>query len=1517
MSTINKVIVLFLASLIMGTGQSQSCYPGFDYRQAIEISSSALNNAYTEFQVAVDVPTAALVAAGKAKFNGDDFRFKDAAGNNLSYWFDPLDYDQLSTRFWVKVPTLPRGATTIYMYYGNPSAAGVANGEATFNLFDSFEAAIVDALKWNRLGNFANFSLAGGMCTFNQDLANPYALLVSNTSYTDTLTVEMNTIAASSGIAAMGLVDAGNVGFVSTYENGNMLMQQVSGSPPIISSGNLSLMPPVVTVTGIAPSTPVGLWSFNWHLESNQSITFPAGLANETRPDFMALFLMPKKIIVGVQNGLNPPSSISGSLQIDWIRARKYAVVEPVSVFSGVEEEYPNSVNLVSTGPYCEGETFQISADIFAGASYSWKKNSTALPYTTESFTIPSVLVADQASYSVDIVMPGCSPITESLQVNVADAPSEGTITPINILCSGTNEDSLVLTGSNGDILRWEMSNSLLGPWTTLNDTTPSLPFENIIQTTFFRSIVKTETCPEVTQANPYEVVVNNPTVGGFVIGANTVCAGGNGGVVNLVYENGDILWWESSNDNFATTPGTNIVNTTGDLSYVNLNQTTQYRAMVQSGVCPFAYSESEEIIVNGNPQPAFTSTIECEGFNTVFNSSGSNSTDGAITNFSWNFGNGSGSIASDPSYIYPADGVYNVSLTVETDRGCTGSITQSVQVNPLPSVDFTQTAVCLGAPMSFSITSIAPSNVSTYDWGFGDGIGTDNIATPSYSYLSAGNFDVELIIESTFGCVDSVTKQVEITEPVDVSFICDSVCEGAASSFINTSVSPGSTVQYSWDFGDGAASPLANPSHTYADTGTYVVALEAVIGTFPATCTRLTQETVVIYEVPQTDFTFTNECQIDSSVFNSTTVFSEGQNNLTFLWDFDDASIGTTQDIKHKYLLPNNYNVELTTTTSNGCSSSVSKLVSIYYMPTASFTFADVCLGTASSFIDTSLSPGSTVQYSWDFGDGAASPLANPSHTYADTGTYVVALEAVIGTFPATCTRLTQETVVIYEVPQTDFTFTNECQIDSSVFNSTTVFSEGQNNLTFLWDFDDASIGTTQDIKHKYLLPNNYNVELTTTTSNGCSSSVSKLVSIYYMPTASFTFADVCLGNTMNFANGSNIATGSLTYEWDFDDNSLLNIVDQPSHLYSLDSIYNVELITTSNNNCKDTITQTVSVHPLPEVGFIADAVCHFQTSVFDDTSSINTSNSSASLTAYSWDFGDGSSSTSADPQHNYLNDQTYNVSLIVTSNEGCVSQLTKQVMINPMPYPNFEVTDACVGSPVMFVNSTQIVSGTISYAWSFGDNNISIASDPVHNYAIDGFYQVWLVATTGELCADSIPKYAEVFPLPEPNAGIDTSVSQGFTVGLEGYYPGAIGYSWTPTESLDNNSISNPDANPLETTTYYLQVTDIHGCKNADSMVVNVIEDFKLFIYNVITPDGNGLNDTWKITNIETFEGADVYVYDRWGGEVLSVKGYQNDWEGVSGTDQLTDGTYYYVIKFTDSDKVYKGSLTVLRNK
>lgn len=93
MNSINKIIVVFLVSLIIGKGQAQEppCYPGFDYRQAIDIFSDGSNDTYTELQVSVVINTQGLLTAGKVKYNGDDFRFKDSLGNNLSYWFDPAE----------------------------------------------------------------------------------------------------------------------------------------------------------------------------------------------------------------------------------------------------------------------------------------------------------------------------------------------------------------------------------------------------------------------------------------------------------------------------------------------------------------------------------------------------------------------------------------------------------------------------------------------------------------------------------------------------------------------------------------------------------------------------------------------------------------------------------------------------------------------------------------------------------------------------------------------------------------------------------------------------------------------------------------------------------------------------------------------------------------------------------------------------------------------------------------------------------------------------------------------------------------------------------------------------------------------------------------------------------------------------------------------------------------------------------------------------------------------------------
>jgi gliding motility-associated-like protein len=142
-------------------------------------------------------------------------------------------------------------------------------------------------------------------------------------------------------------------------------------------------------------------------------------------------------------------------------------------------------------------------------------------------------------------------------------------------------------------------------------------------------------------------------------------------------------------------------------------------------------------------------------------------------------------------------------------------------------------------------------------------------------------------------------------------------------------------------------------------------------------------------------------------------------------------------------------------------------------------------------------------------------------------------------------------------------------------------------------------------------------------------------------------------------------------------------------------------------------------------------------------------------------------------------------------------------------------------------------------------------------------------------------------------------------------------VQYRWVPADGLNDPDASAPIARPSATTTYTVTVTSAAGCTATDQVTVTVQEDYKLIASNVLTPDGNGVNDTWHIFNIETYGTCNVRVVDRWGKQVYQQDNYQNDWQGTSGRDVLPDGTYYYIITFRDSREVYKGALTILRNQ
>ena len=155
---------------------------------------------------------------------------------------------------------------------------------------------------------------------------------------------------------------------------------------------------------------------------------------------------------------------------------------------------------------------------------------------------------------------------------------------------------------------------------------------------------------------------------------------------------------------------------------------------------------------------------------------------------------------------------------------------------------------------------------------------------------------------------------------------------------------------------------------------------------------------------------------------------------------------------------------------------------------------------------------------------------------------------------------------------------------------------------------------------------------------------------------------------------------------------------------------------------------------------------------------------------------------------------------------------------------------------------------------------------------------------------------------------------INQGETVTLEA--SGASEYLWSPAFSLDFDTVAMPTAFPQSSTLYTLEA-QVGSCTQTFEVFVEVIPG--IIPVNLFTPNGDGLNETWRIFAIERFPNADVRVFSRWGQLVFRSTGYGNgrEWDGTNGGGtRLPEGTYYYVIDLNlpglDSDPV-TGSVAI----
>lgn len=222
---------------------------------------------------------------------------------------------------------------------------------------------------------------------------------------------------------------------------------------------------------------------------------------------------------------------------------------------------------------------------------------------------------------------------------------------------------------------------------------------------------------------------------------------------------------------------------------------------------------------------------------------------------------------------------------------------------------------------------------------------------------------------------------------------------------------------------------------------------------------------------------------------------------------------------------------------------------------------------------------------------------------------------------------------------------------------------------------------------------------------------------------------------------------------------------------------------------------------------------------------------------------------------------------------------------------------TDPC--NPVNWMNPTDCYSDTL--AFEFVVEDVDANSE---YFIIVGSNQDVLNGPCGysvSIAGEPVDLQASVDPIfITLGESAQLSVAGGdLIIGTGG--DTLVSYSWSPVTFLDDPNIQNPVTTPEQTTTYVVEGT-VGDCVVTDLVTIEVGPPIEIF--NTFTPNGDGINDEFKLGGIERFENCKVSIFSRWGQNVFRSIGYTRPWDGTDGGRYLPTGTYYYVIELNSTE-------------
>lgn len=855
---------------------------------------------------------------------------------------------------------------------------------------------------------------------------------------------------------------------------------------------------------------------------------------------------------------------------------------------------------------------------------------------------------------------------------------------------------------------------------------------------------------------------------------------------------------------------------------------------------------------------------------------------DGTITDWVWDFGDGIGtSNLQNPTYTYPNEGDYTISLTVTHETGCQDIITDAVSYY-IPEVAFSISPDC--EVFTFSdLTTLVSGSITNWAWDFGDGLGTSILQNPSYTYLNPGEYTVSLTVTTSIGCQVSADSIISFYNPT-AGFTYDNICGDFE--FQNESIVADGELTYFWDFDDGNTSTDENPVHSYINGGDYEVSLTV---THESGCTDTYMEMVSFYfPIAQ----FSNDvacvgietCFYDESIANSDSI-------STWIWNFGNGNSSSSQNPCIVYTSPGQYIVTLVVVNSDGCFSELATVtLNIDYPPEAEFLADAACFKDTTYFINiTDTHDIEIASWQWDFGDPASgfnntSDLFEPLHLFTAEGPFDVTLEVenING-----CISSFAETILIDSLPEAEFTLPDTVAVGVEFTITDLSVAYGSPILTKFWNFGDGQTSINPNpVIHTYENPGTYEICLYITNYSGCSDSICYNITISELPYADFTYdSDITL--ITNFYDDSNPDTTIVDWFWNFGDftvtSDTISGTPTPTYLYPEEGYYNVFLEVTDSYGGKSDTTKTIYVGNALVADYYHQDVCLGDTVVFHD---ISYSPLSVDIDSWYWNFDDGSDTTyyvqSDSIIHYYDTAGVYNVSFAITGSLGeiQVSDTMKyEVTVFHQPIARIDTNGliVCLTNAVNFKDSSIVIDNDsiTEWFWQFGDGYFGTVKNPNHVYDSIKEYQVVLEVNTSHYCSHTDTVIARVTDSPDIDFVVDHACANAATffipdeteIEITDWY-WTFGDQYTP--GVDTSTMSHP-------TWWYSRVGEYTATMQASSFGCVTKQEKSFLVYPIpyadfsVTPDYLNVQGRTKFTNSSIY--ATNYLWDFGNGNTSTV--------------------------------------------